>query len=166
MAMSDPFLAFRFINFHSGGLFRTAEGLGIPAWRARVLYVPQRAPALPGNPRELLNTTLSYSSQSSKSKLDASRTLREAADRLGLDAQLDQPWSSLSGGEAQRALLAVALALDPDVLLLDEPTASLDAESAGRAEELLKGRTCVIVTHSDEQEARLGAEIKITLGAR
>ena len=64
----------------------------------------------------------------------------------------------LSGGEAQRVAIARALAVDPRLLLMDEPTASLDAARRAELGELLKGlvrqgRTLVIATH-DEDFAR------------
>jgi ABC-type iron transport system FetAB ATPase subunit len=66
--------------------------------------------------------------------------LSHIARRLGLNPRttLAQPWAQLSGGQAQRAALAVALALRPEVLLLDEPTSACDAASARRVERVLR----------------------------
>ena len=71
--------------------------------------------------------------------------------RLGLSAHKDKIFGALSGGLAQRALLARALLSDPDLLLLDEPTANIDAASTQvifeMLEELRGLKTILIVTH-------------------
>ncbi len=73
----------------------------------------------------------------------------------------------LSGGEAQRVAIARALATDPPVLLMDEPTASLDLARRGELGELLgglvrEGRTLIVATH-DEAFARAWASHVVTL---
>src|SRR5207253_3070023 len=91
---------------------------------------------------------------------------RDAAERRGLDLlktfgvdhRADALPRHLSGGEAQRVAIARALAVDPPVLLMDEPTASLDPERRAELGALLgglrrQGRTLVIATH-DEDFAR------------
>ena len=69
--------------------------------------------------------------------------------------------SCLQGGEAQRALLAVTLALKPLFVLLDEVTSALDVESAVRTEKVLResGAALIWVTHDDSQPARVGGRI-------
>ncbi len=72
-------------------------------------------------------------------------------DQLGLSPHLKKPFGSLSGGLAQRALLARALLSDPDLLFLDEPMANIDAPSSiailNRLQELKGKKTILLVTH-------------------
>lgn len=72
-------------------------------------------------------------------------------DELGLTSYTSRPFSSLSGGLAQRALLARALLSDPDLLLLDEPLANIDPYSSKaimtRLEALKGKKTILMVTH-------------------
>lgn len=75
-----------------------------------------------------------------------------AARRAGVEDLLSRSVTALSGGEAQRVLLACVLAQDPPVLLLDEPTSALDPNQAARVFDLLRelareGRTVVAVVH-------------------
>ena len=75
-------------------------------------------------------------------------------ERLGLGARVNAGPTTLSGGEAARAGLAVALANDPDVLLADEPTGELDTTTAAHVMALLgehaaQGHVVVVVTHSE-----------------
>ena len=75
-----------------------------------------------------------------------------AARRVGVEELLPRPITALSGGEAQRVLLACVLAQDPPVFLLDEPTSALDPNQAARVFALLRelaeeGRTVVAVVH-------------------
>lgn len=70
---------------------------------------------------------------------DDRRAARRALTRVGLDGLEDRPLHALSGGQQQRVLLARALAQEPDVLLLDEPTAGLDAATTRSLCDLLDG---------------------------
>jgi phosphate transport system ATP-binding protein len=84
--------------------------------------------------------------------------LRRAALWDEVKDKLKQNGLSLSGGQQQRLCIARAIALEPQVLLLDEPASALDPISTARIEELifaLKGDYCiVIVTHNMQQAAR------------
>lgn len=88
--------------------------------------------------------------------------MRQAS--LDLDL-IDHKAEALSGGQEQRLALARALALNPSLLLLDEPTSSLDPIATGRVEESLlqlrrqTGLTMIWVSHSIEQARRIGSRV-------
>jgi len=97
------------------------------------------------------------------------RTCEEALGMVGLPcAWLDRPADQLSGGEAQRACLARTLATDPDVLLMDEPTSSLD-EGASRTLEHLTtdlagaGLSVIWVSHDLAQVKRIADSIVVLM---
>jgi tungstate transport system ATP-binding protein len=88
----------------------------------------------------------------------------DALRRVGLDAQADRAGRVLSGGEQQRLALARVWALRPEVLFLDEPTASLDPGATHEIENSIgalhvAGTKIVLVTHNLGQAHRLGDEI-------
>lgn len=87
------------------------------------------------------------------------RSLKRAALWEEVKDRLKQPAFSLSGGQQQRLCIARALAVDPDVLLMDEPCSALDPIATARIEDLMaeiKGQyPIVIVTHNMQQAARV-----------
>lgn len=88
----------------------------------------------------------------------------DALHRVGLGALAGHPARVLSGGEQQRLALARAWALNPEVLFLDEPTASLDPGAAHEIERVVgamhtAGTKIIMVTHNLGQARRLGDEI-------
>lgn len=86
-------------------------------------------------------------------------SLRKAAIWDEVKGRLDQSALSLSGGQQQRLCIARALAVKPQVILMDEPASALDPQATARIEELLsdlkEDYTIVIVTHSMQQAARV-----------
>jgi ABC-type Fe3+/spermidine/putrescine transport system ATPase subunit len=105
-------------------------------------------------------------------KVDADRRVEELVERLGLQTILSRPVPTLSGGEAQRVAVARALAIRPDLLLLDEPMSALDHNTRlefqselGRLHREL-GLTTLHVTHSRDEAAALGDHVAVMLGGR
>ena len=99
--------------------------------------------------------------QRNKGKLDeiVERSLRHAALWDEVKDRLNKSGLSLSGGQAQRLCIARTLAVEPDVVLMDEPCSALDPIATGRIEDLMreiKSRyTIVIVTHNMQQATRV-----------
>ena len=97
----------------------------------------------------------------SKGELDAIVT--ESLERAGLwkevKDRLDQPGTGLSGGQQQRLCIARAIAVSPEVILMDEPCSALDPIATAKIEELIdelrENYTIIIVTHSMQQAARV-----------
>jgi phosphate transport system ATP-binding protein len=87
------------------------------------------------------------------------RSLRKAAIWEEVKDKLDQPGASLSGGQQQRLCIARAIAIEPEIILMDEPCSALDPISTLKIEELMleikKDYTVVIVTHNMQQAARV-----------
>ncbi len=158
LALLDP-LDGGEVLWHGRGIERRE----IPRFRRCVAYVRQRPALIDGTVED--NLRYPYS-------LDAYRDARfdrERASRLARAAGrgahfLDKRASEMSGGEAQVTALVRVLQLDPEVLLLDEPTASLDPETVLAIEALVElwfatdraARACIWVSHDPAQAARVG----------
>lgn len=141
------------------GLTRPKAGtitvLGRPPEEARLSigYVPQHAsydPAFPISVREVvrmgrLDGSGRRATRDDASAVDRALVMADVADLSG------RPYPALSGGQRRRVLVARALAAEPELLVLDEPTANMDAESEARLFKTLGGlkgkATILIVTH-------------------
>lgn len=103
----------------------------------------------------LENVTLALLHVHGVARAEAERRARDLLASLGVDHRVAALPRELSGGEAQRVAIARALATDPPVLLMDEPTASLDPTRRVELGELVlslasRGRTLLVVTHDDD----------------
>jgi tungstate transport system ATP-binding protein len=104
-----------------------------------------------------------------RGKNDANQQTQSALERVGLAHLAKQPARTLSGGEGQRVALARAMVIQPDVLLLDEPTANLDPFNVGLIEDIIRdlnrqqGTTLVLVTHNVFQAKRLAQRVALML---
>jgi len=90
-------------------------------------------------------------------------------ERFGLEHRLHQPSTKLSGGERQRVAIARAMINQPDVLLLDEPTGNLDAQTGGEILDVFReihaaGQTIVMVTHDANVAAAADRRLRLTDG--
>ncbi len=105
---------------------------------------------------------------------EAQDRMRQALQGVGLwnevSDRLEHPAATLSGGQQQRLCLARTLALEPELLLLDEPTASVDYRSAEIIEDLLRDLaqrlTVVMVSHSLSQTRRLAQQVVLMRDGR
>jgi zinc transport system ATP-binding protein len=128
------------------------EPVGTAARRGLVAYLPQRAHLgieAPATVREVVATgrvsrrhLLGPLTVEDRSAVDA------AIERVGLTARADEPIATLSGGQQQRAFIAKAIAAEPRLLILDEPTTGVDADAQDALAALL---------------ARLHGELHVTI---
>lgn len=138
----------------------TVELLGHPPGRLperwRVGYVPQRpvtADLLPATVADVVAAgRLARRGWWRRARPADREAVELALDTVGLSDLAGRPISELSGGQRQRAFIAKALVTEPDLLLLDEPTAGIDAESQRRFRDGLvaltgRGGTVVLVSH-------------------
>ena len=92
--------------------------------------------------------------------------VEELTERVGLGDRMDHKPTELSGGQMQRVAVARALAMDPDIVLADEPTGNLDSSSGGDIMELFaelweQGRTMVVITHDAALARRANRQVEI-----
>jgi tungstate transport system ATP-binding protein len=155
-------------------LLRLCHGLLAPtagtiAWNSPELPVgPRRQAMVFQRPvllrRTALGNVLYALKLSGVARARRDERAREALRKVGLEAQAQRAARVLSGGEQQRLALARVWALRPEVLFLDEPTASLDPGATHEVENVIlalhaAGTKIVMVTHNLGQAHRLGDEI-------
>ncbi len=138
---------------------------GGPALRARIGLMLQGGVGLEprATPRDLLRLYAAFH--------DGGARPGELIERVGLGAVAGTRVRRLSGGERQRLSLAIALAGDPEVLVLDEPTAGMDPEARRDTRELVaglrgEGRAILLTTHDLGDVERLADRVAILAGGR
>lgn len=144
------------ITFNSRPLNRQ----GVPQYRTQVVYLPQRPAAFDGTVEENLKRVFDLSAQTGT--YQRSR-IESYLDVLGRAPDfLTRPIRRLSGGESQVLALLRALQIQPRVLLLDEPTASLDPDATQQVEALVnqwmdesEQRACLWTSHDPRQIQRV-----------
>ncbi|MHB0960667.1 MAG: ABC transporter ATP-binding protein [Pirellulaceae bacterium] len=143
----------------------------VPLFRSRVVYLHQRPSLVEGTVADNLKFPLSFAVHQGR-RFDEARVV-DWLQSLGRPPEfLEKSSRDLSGGEAQITALLRAMQLEPDVLLLDEPTAALDQTATQGVEqcalqwcrEAAQRRTIVWVSHDQEQAARVANRV-ITIHA-
>ena len=154
-------------------LLRLCMGLDAPSsgsvtWGGRENRKPVRRAILFQRPVMLRRTAaanLAYAlAQAGIARVQRAERVAALLDRVGLADLAQRPARRLSGGEQQRLALARALARDPEILLLDEPTANLDPAASRSVEEIVlmaaqSGIKIVMASHDLGQVRRLAGDI-------
>lgn len=117
----------------------------------------------------LENCTLAPVWVQKRSLKEAEARARELLARVRIPDQADKYPSQLSGGQQQRVAIARALAVDPLIILADEPTGNLDSRSGAEILDLFdelheQGKTLIMVTHSDELAERSARWVRLRDG--
>ncbi|MCL2151490.1 MAG: amino acid ABC transporter ATP-binding protein [Oscillospiraceae bacterium] len=133
------------------GVDITDSGTNINVHRQKMGMVFQNFNLFP-NMTVLKNMTIAPITLLKKTKEEAEEKAMSLLNRVGLPDRADAYPSQLSGGQKQRVAIVRALCMDPDVMLFDEPTSSLDPEMVGEVLDVIKqlaqdGMTMVVVTH-------------------
>lgn len=134
--------------------------------RRRVGMVFQKPNPFPQSIRRNFTIPLKehgYSKVESEQRME--KTLRDVGLWSEVDSRLDKSAMALSGGQQQRLCIARALALDPEVILFDEPCSALDPNASAKVEELIASLrervTVAIVTHNLAQARRIADQLAV-----
>lgn len=144
----------------------------IPRYRAAVLYLPQAAVLAEGTVEEALRFPFTFRVHRLAGRAYDRERARRLLDSLTRGDLLDRPTGDLSGGEAQVVALVRALLLEPTLLLLDEPTASMDEGLAEAAERLVAewlaepGRAVIWTSHRGDRLDRVTDRVVRLEGGR
>jgi ABC-type sugar transport system ATPase subunit len=142
--------------------FDQKSARGLPPWRRRVAWLGQAPVLLPHlNVRQNLTFAMRGNSPNGSSHIDA------LAQQLNIGTLLDRDPRSLSGGERQRVALGRALLAEPEVVLLDEPLASLEPSFRSELRSILvamladSGLTSILVTHDLTDALNFGTRLVV-----
>ncbi|KNC78258.1 hypothetical protein SARC_09305 [Sphaeroforma arctica JP610] len=153
----------------------------MPHWRQQVRYVTQYKIGIPGTPRMFIREVVGFTVNARSSKIldlknqaqeyvspgyeEMATTTAELLLEWGMEPDsLDKEWTQLSGGEAQRVIVALSIASRPQVLLLDESTSALDHHTKVLVEKSVRKyvseqkMTALWITHDKDQATRMGLE--------
>jgi putative ABC transport system ATP-binding protein len=147
-------------------LGRPVEDGEVPSFRSQVIYLHQRPALEDGTVEENLRAVFRF--KTNRARAFDRPGIQSYLARIGFESSfLGKPARLLSGGEGQVVSLLRAVQLNPRALLLDEPTAALDAEKARAVEEIVfrwfgeapPGKAYIWVCHQKEQAARISSRI-------
>ncbi|SDI69437.1 phosphate ABC transporter ATP-binding protein PstB [Alteribacillus bidgolensis] len=154
------------------GVNLVADNIDVTALRNEIGMVFQKPNPFPKSIYENITHALKLHGIKKKSLLNqkVEESLKKAALWDEVKDRLHTSALSLSGGQQQRLCIARTLAMDPNVLLLDEPASALDPISTAKIEELInelkENHTIVIVTHNMQQAARVSDKTAFFLNGR
>ncbi|MFO8018350.1 MAG: phosphate ABC transporter ATP-binding protein PstB [Promethearchaeia archaeon] len=147
------------VKFHGKNIYN--KNINVMNVRTRIGMIFQKPNPFPMSIYDNLAYGPKLHGTKKKEKLDeiVEKSLKRAAIWGEVKDRLDQSALGLSGGQQQRICIARALSIEPEVILMDEPTSSLDPIATSKIEELIfelkKKYTVVIVTHNMQQAARI-----------
>jgi len=146
------------------GMLRPAEGQVHRSGAERALWVFQNPHGV-ARRRALDHVALPLVARGS-ARREADVRARSVLERFGLQRRADALFEELSGGEAQRLMLARAFASAPDLMLIDEPTAQLDRVTAGEVNSAIaalaaSGTVVVVATHDEGTRDACGAVLDL-----
>ncbi|MGG2197423.1 MULTISPECIES: ABC transporter ATP-binding protein [Paenibacillus] len=142
----------------TGGTIKLGEvpidRYALPSWRSRIGYVSQESPLVEGTIRE--NISYGLDREVTPEELDRAAQMAYADEFIGqlpggYETEVGERGLKLSGGQRQRIAIARALLRDPQILMLDEATSSLDSKSEIVVQQalhnLMRGRTTLVIAH-------------------
>lgn len=150
----------------AGTLLLNGERVGDdPTYRARIGYMPQIA-RFPQNLTGFELLAMLRDLRGGTARVD-----EELIQRFALETELGKPLRTLSGGNRQRVNAAMAFLFDPDLVVLDEPTAGLDPVSSGILKDKVRsardqGKTFILTTHIMSEVDELADDLVVLLDGR